>query len=359
MSPTRTPHRPALPRRQHGLTLVEFLVSITIGLLLIAAVATLIADQSASRAEVDRAGRLIENGRYGVRAITDDLQLAGYWGELSGVPTSAVLTALPDPCLRDLATLQAASQLHIQGYNAPASGAVPSCILNQRPGTDILVVRHAEPDSSSLETGGVPDLAKLTNGQLYIQTGLNAASSAFVATLNFGNTADNAANFPLVKKDKVTLATIRKVVTRIYYIANCSVEVGGGCAGADGGKPIPTLKMRELAAAGGIADWSDPVTIAEGIENLQVDYGVDTSGDGAPEGDDVDGGAIGFAAWADVMSVKVYLLARSLEKTPGFEDTKTYSMGTAAPVTPTETAYKRHVFVQSIRLVNPSARRST
>ena len=353
------PSRPPLRRHQRGLTLVEFMVSITIGLLLIAAVATLIADQSSNRAEVDRAGRLIENGRYGVRAITEDLQLAGYWGELSGVPTTAALAALPDACAKDLPTLEAASQLHIQGYNAPASGAVPGCITNQRPGTDILVVRHADPDSSSLETGGVPDLAKLSDGQLYIQTGLSAASSAFFAALKFGSAADNAANFTLVKKDKVTLATIRKAVTRIYYIANCSVEVGGSCTGADGGNPIPTLKMRELSTVGGLPEWAAAVTIAEGIENMQVDYGLDTNGDGAPEGDDVDGSGIGAAGWADVMSVKVYLLARSLERTPGFVDDKTYTLGTAGAVATTDTGYKRHVFVQSVRLVNPSARRAS
>ena len=72
MRGTHTPFRSPLGRRQRGLTLVEFLISITIGLLMVAALATLIADQSGNRAEVDRAGRLIENGRYGIRAMTDD-----------------------------------------------------------------------------------------------------------------------------------------------------------------------------------------------------------------------------------------------------------------------------------------------
>ena len=51
-------------------------------------------------------------------------------------------------------------------------------------------------------------------------------------------------------------------------------------AGADGGNPIPTLKMRELTVTGDVAGWSTPVTLAEGIENMQIDYGVDTNGDG-------------------------------------------------------------------------------
>lgn len=359
-------HRiPGGRRTQRGLTLVEFMVSITIGLLMIAAIATLIADQSGNRAEVDRSGRMIENGRYGIRAMTDDLQMAGYWGELNGVPTTASLAALPDPCSLVLANLEAASQLHIQGYDAVAAGAAPSCIANHKPGTDILVVRHADPDMSAVLTAGAPDLSKLTAGQVYVQTGLNVASSAFFSAVNVGNASatTNATNFPLVKKDKTTPANIRKFVVHIYYIAKCSVESGGSCDAGDGGKPIPTLKMLELGANAGATAWSaTPVTIAEGIENLQVDYGVDTDGDGAPNGDDVDGTGIGVADWPNVMAVKIHLLARSLEKVPGFTDDKTYAFGTSPDWTPStadEKAYKRHLFVQSVRLVNPSARRQS
>jgi type IV pilus assembly protein PilW len=116
--------------------------------------------------------------------------------------------------------------------------------------------------------------------------------------------------------------------------------------------------MVELTVAGGAASWNT-VTIAEGIENLQVDYGVDTDANGSPDGTDVSGSALTKDTWPDVMTAKVYLLARSTDKTPGFADTKTYALGTAGTVTPAtaDQGYKRHVFVQSVRLVNPSARR--
>jgi len=347
--------RHALPHRQRGLTLIEFMVSIVLGMIIVAALATLIADQSVNRAEVDRAGRLIENGRYGVRALADDLQLAGYWGELNGVPSSTALAALPDPCSLVLADVTDASQLHIQGYNAPASASVPTCISNQLSGTDILVVRHVDTDTTSL--------AALTAGQYYVQTGLNAAGTAFTATINIGSAdaATNATNFPLLKKDKVTAANVRKMVVRIYYVAKCSVESGGSCDSGDGGNPMPTLKMLELSAASGAPAWASAITIAEGIENMQVDYGLDTNADGAPDGDDVDGSALTHLNMGDVMAMKVYLLARSLEKSPGFSDEKTYVLGTAGTITPAtaDRGYKRHVFVQSVRLVNPSARRTS
>ena len=62
-------------RLQRGLTLIEFMVSIVLGMIIVAALATLVADQSVNRAEIDRSGRLIENGRYAIRALAEDLQM--------------------------------------------------------------------------------------------------------------------------------------------------------------------------------------------------------------------------------------------------------------------------------------------
>ena len=351
--------------RQGGLTLIEFMVSIVIGMLMVAALATLIADQSSNRAEVDRSGRMIENGRYAIRAMAEDVQLAGYWGEVATAPD--VPAAIPDPCSLAVADATAGMGMPVYGFNAPIAAAVPGCVgTDQLPGTDILVIRRADADSSSLETTpSVPDMAKLAAaaGQLVIQTGINtAANQNFDFRLNAASAtgSTNATMFPLVKKDLATLATIRKVLVRIYYISACSVPVGSSCAGADGGSPIPTLKMKELAVTGGVLGWNT-VTVAEGIENMQVDYGVDTDNDGAPDGVDVNGSSLDTAAkWANVMGVKIYLLARSTERSPGGPvDAKSFSLGTAGTIPAANDNYRRHVFLQSVRLVNPSARRTS
>lgn len=347
-------------RRERGLTLIEFMVSIAIGMLMVAALATLIADQSGNRNEVDKSGRLIENGRYAIRTIADDLQMAGYWGELTAMP--AMPAALPDPCSATLADLNAAMPLHVQGYAPPAAtsknGYNPTsnpavtltCLANRRPGTDVLVVRRADPDSSDVETGSVVDSAKVTNAtnatRVFLQTGLEAVGTVFTYRLDTGS--NFASNFTLLKKDKATRATLRKMVVRIYYVTDCSV-----CSGANA-DTIPTLKMRELTTGPAL---NPAITIAEGVENLQVDYGLDSDGDGAPDGADMHGHSIGPASWPDVMTVRINLLVRSLEPTPGYEDKKTYAMGLVGTTQATNDAYKRHVFVQSVRLVNPGARR--
>jgi type IV pilus assembly protein PilW len=347
-------------QRQAGMTLVEFMISIVIGMLMIAALATLIANQSSNRSEIDRSGRMIENGRYAVQAMATDIQLAGYWGELTAPPD--VPGGLPDPCSVMPANLEAAMGVDIQGYDGPATlpAALAACVTNFKSGTDVLVVRRVEPDTSAVENAaGDIDLSMVVVGQAYLQTGLDAGGQLLaVLAIAGADPAANAAAFALKKKDKVKLASLRKMVVDIYYISQCSVPVAGSCTSADGGTPIPTLKRVELGVAAGAAAFTT-VTLAEGIENLQIDYGLDTDSDGSPNGDYVNGSAFGVNDWPNVMSLRIQLLARSGEKSPGFTDLKKYVMGTASPFSPAagEEGYKRHVFVQSVRLVNPSIRR--
>src|SRR5437660_1640875 len=163
-------------RAQAGLTLIEFMISITLGMIIVAGIAVLIGSQSSARSDVDRAGRLIENGRYAIQNMVDDLQMVGYWGEISSAP--AVPGALPDPCSVTVSDLQTAMGLHVQGYDDTTfTSTTLSCVSNWKSGTDVLVVRHADPDISGVVNGSnVTDLTKLTNGQVYLQTGLTSAT---------------------------------------------------------------------------------------------------------------------------------------------------------------------------------------
>ena len=76
------------------------MISITIGLIILVALSTLFINQSRARIEMDKSNRMIDNGRYALQLLSDDLRLAGYYGEfvpVSGVP--AVPAALPRPLL--------------------------------------------------------------------------------------------------------------------------------------------------------------------------------------------------------------------------------------------------------------------
>lgn len=351
-------------RRQAGLTLIEFMVAIVIGMLMIAAMATLIANQSTNRAEVDRAGKLIENGRYAMSALVADAQMAGYWGEYNAAPGSGGSPGTLDPCDTDATHVKEDTLAHVQGYDegAAVSTLCTTSLANRKSGTDVFVIRRAEPDTTDIETGGLVDWAKVKQGQVYIQTGLNTTTQlqAKLAAGGVDQTA-NIAAFSLTQKDTTKVAKLHKVYVHVYYISKCSVGTGSGgaCTSTDdGGSPIPTLKRVDLTASGGSTSLTT-VTIAEGIENMQVDYGKDTDGDGVPDSYVSAGSLASATDWSNVMTARIYLLTRASETTPGYSDTgRTYSLGTygstSAPAG--ETGYRRHVFTQTVRFVNPAGR---
>ena len=345
------------PRRQAGLSLMELLIAISIGLFLLVGLVSVFATSNRTYLELNRSAVQIENGRFAMQLLADDVAQAGFYGRSSvQLPVPGVL---PDPCDISAAALRAAAALHLQGYDAPGSSPIAACLpdANHVPGTDILVVRRAE---SSIAAGGAPPIpaGALNEYDVYLQANADANNSANPLIAVASATPNDV--FTIKNKDGNTLAPIRKYRVHIYFVAPCSVPNGGGsvCTGAadDGGNPIPTLKRLELAVSGTTLGLQ-VIPLVEGIENFQVDYGIDTDLDGTPDGAYVTApGAV--ADWANVVAVRLSVLARNLEPSPGFTDTKSYDMGVAGMVTPGG-EFKRHVYNAIIRIVNPSARRES
>ncbi|MBI2312009.1 MAG: PilW family protein [Betaproteobacteria bacterium] len=331
-----------------GLSLVELMVALTIGLILLAGVTTLLINSSNTRRELDRSTRQLENARYAQLVIGEDIAHAGYYGQYYEVPApgeAGFPAGLVDPCSTTPATIQSTLSLPLQGYNDPATSPITGCLAaaNHRAGTDILVVRRAETKTTAM--------GSVTVGEIYLQ-------SNGIGMILAAGTATPASVFTLKKKDATTEADIRKFVTHIYFVSPCNVPASGSnCNGTtdDGGRSIPTLKRIELTASGGSATFAT-VPIAEGVENLQFDYGLDNVGtaDGSPDA---------FAAapssttdWNNVMAVRVNVLARNTEPTPGYTDTKSYTLGSVS-VAADNAPYKRHVYSRLVRAVNPGSRR--
>ncbi|MFN2644776.1 MAG: PilW family protein [Burkholderiales bacterium] len=339
-----TANRPTHRHSARGFSLVELMISMTIGLLLLTALATIFANSSRGQREAALSAQQIENGRYAIDLVSEDVRHAGYWGYYGA--TDNPPGAMPDPCALDAGSLITAMPMYVQGYNAPV-GTLPSCLpaANYLAGTDILVVRHA----ATVVAG-----ALAPNG-MYMQSTPVAQLVGTPAT-TFGLTVRDGTGASIA-------APLRAYETHIYFVSPCSVPAGATCtASDDGGKPIPTLKRLELAV-----DPNDGVLkmitipLVEGIENFQVDYGIDSDGDGAPDGGAyvADPGAI--ANWTRVVAVQVYVLARNTDKSTDYTDSKTYSLGTAGTITPSASAlqYRRHVYASLMRVKNPSERLET
>lgn len=344
---------------QAGLTLVELMVALAIGLLLLVGLVAMFATSNRTYVELGRAAQQIENGRFAVQLLTDDLALAGHYGRFSS--PLAVPGVLPDPCEKtSVSALRAAAAFALQGYDAPASSPL-ACIpaANHVAGTDILVVRRADSRTAAGNSATIPG-GSLVAAEVYLQANADPNNSANPLIAVAGATPQSV--FTLKNKDDTNFAPVRKYHVHIYFVAPCSIPAGGGsvCTGAndDGGAPIPTLKRLELRVdSSGTALDMYAVPLVEGIENFQIDYGIDTSGDGVPDGVYVTQPAA-IADWANVVALRLNVLARNTESSPGYVDGKTYDMGIAGTLTPGG-AFKRHVYNTVIRVVNPSSRRET
>jgi type IV pilus assembly protein PilW len=333
-------------RRGRGFSLVELMVTLTLGLFLTLGLVQLYASSNESYDALSQAAQQIENGRYAIEVIENDLKHAGYYGQYGFA--AAAGAALPDPCeLANLAAVRDAIPFYIQGYDAPGTSPLP-CIdaANYVPGTDVLVVRRV----STMTTA----LAALTVNEIYMQANADSANP-LNPVLDLGH---NAAAFALLRKDGTSPAEIRKYLVRIYFVSPCSVPASGTqcTAAADGGRPLPTLKRLNLTVNPGTGDLEmQTESIAEGIENLQIDYGVDSTGDGVPDGSLRTAPAT-VEDWGNVTAAQLYVLARNLKFSAGHIDAKTYNLGVAGTVAPADN-FRRHLFTAQVRLVNPAGRR--
>jgi type IV pilus assembly protein PilW len=334
---------------QRGLSLIEMMISITLGLIILAGLTAIFVSNSRARSEIERSNRQIENGRHALQLLSDDIQLAGYYAEFD--PSALTLPlALPDPCATDLATLRGALPLHVQGYDN--ASVIPSCLSDVKPGTDILVIRRA----STCEAG-FGDCDPIASNQTpYFQASLcsspaelnfvivnNSSYSGHIYTLD-----TSPSSMTLHKRDCTTIAALHRYRTHIYFIANNN----------NPGDGIPTLKRAELSAGPAFTI----VPLVDGIENLQLQYGIDLPTiDGTPDSYNAAPAAVGD--WAAVVSVRINLLARNTEKTSGYNaSAKTFTLGYDAGgalisfTPPAGDNYKRHAYQSEVRMNNPAGR---
>lgn len=340
--------RPTSLHSQRGFSLPELMIAATIGLVILAGMSTLFVNNSRAQAEVEKANRQVENGRFAIQTLAADLRNAGFYGEFD--PTVlASPAALPDPCALTIAALKEALPLPVQGIDDAEQNAL-DCLPGLKGGTDVVVVRR-----TATCVAGAPGCAPVSDGGPFFQaslcdslTELGSGNSANYYALGLTTTGLDR-HKRNCKGTAPALADVRRYLTYIYYIA----------ANDRAGDGVPTLKRTEVGASG-TALATSTVALVNGIENLQLEYGLDTGNDGIA--DSFTAAPASVAAWRQVVSVKLNLLARNIERTAGHSDGRTYVLGLDAagdPVQagPMEDAYKRHVFQSLVALPNPAGRR--
>jgi type IV pilus assembly protein PilW len=127
----------------------------------------------------------------------------------------------------------------------------------------------------------------------------------------------------------------------IYYIRQFANTPGDG---------IPTLCRKVLR---GVGPGMITECLATGIENLQIEYGIDTTQNGQPN---VWLSSPSLVQMQNVVSARVFLIARTTEIDTRYVNTKTYSISNTPDLVPNDNFHRRvfstSVSIQNIRTMN-------
>lgn len=344
-SPTKT------SRKQQGLTLVELMIAMTIGLLLLGGIIAIMISSRQTYRVNEALSRMQDNARYAFQLMSRDIRMAGYFGCVGSDVTPTNNLETPTSYLWDFSKA-------IQGYESTSasawSPAPDSSVLSPLGGADIIVVRGVLGDGSSGPTkvvdqpGGTPpgsaDLKVAANsgliaGDVVMVTDCLAAAVFQVTNFNpastgFDNVVHNSGSIAGIVPGNSTKALgqeytggeILKVSTRAYYLRN----------NADG---RPALYRKT-----GLADAEE---LVEGVENMQIEYGEDTNGDFTA---DVYSKADAVTSMNKVVSVRIRLLMQTIDDNIASEK-QPYIYNSATATTPDDRRL-RQVYSTVITLRN-------
>ena len=346
-------------RKQQGISLVELMISITIGLILMTGVVQLFLSSRATFSTQQALSRVQETGRLAMEFLADDIRMAGYMGCMS---RNLAFTNT----LNNANSLQYDFGVAIEGLDdvgATVAAEYPADILE---GTDALVVRSADGNSvgvtrnndsaqlfavntgvaascddkeasfSGLCENDILVVSDCSKARVFQVTGLSSVGSGNVE-INVNHSGDASATVVPGNAEKSwggnsnseetfgPDSAIVKMNTSIYY-------VGAGTSGT------PSLWQQ---VNGGTAQ-----ELLEGVQDMQLLYGRDTSGDSIPDAYEEADVITAANAWENVSSVRVQLLVQSTDDNV-LEDAQPYTFNAVTNNAPGDRRL-RQVFINTV-----------
>lgn len=293
------------------MTLIELMVAMTLGLLIVLGVTTLFSQNRQSYRQDEMIARMQEDARFALNAMVDDIQLAGFWADVFDPSSVArddeVVNGTVD-CSGTTAWLYVATQPAVVYDHAASTNIadVFDCIpnANRQANTDAIAMNRVEGQSNAAMTFADTIYLK-SNGTQGVLLGSAMADTTITGTINYW-----------------------RYTPKVYYVRNHADTAGDG---------VPTLCMFEMPAEA-YPDLEE-TCIAEGVESLQMEYGIDTDTDGVANLY-IDNPTTSQLQ-SRLVSVRLHLLMRSVEPDFNYTNNKTYSLGNLTSYAPGDNFYRR------------------
>ena len=335
------------PRRaranQRGLSMVELMIAMAIGLVITASVLTAYVSASRNFAMDERYARMQENARYALRVLGEDLLMADFWGQTistDNISTSLAVTA--GDCGQAMTLYSADNAFLYNNYHDGAATAhfAPCAAIsaNRQGSSDVLVIKRVEGTPTA---GAFIDVADVDGDGDTTETITTGGGSLQLNTVYLrtngttGSLIDDASS----ANPPTTGWSDWRYIPRAYFVRDFLKTAADG---------VPALCRLDIDGK----NLSELSCLAEGVEDLHVEFGLDT---------DTDGDANRYTAtptaaeMETVISARVYLLMRSATTVPFYTNSKAFQLG-GESVAAANDGYLRNVFTTTVALRNAASR---
>jgi Tfp pilus assembly protein PilW len=319
---------------QAGFSVVELMVALALSMTLGVAVISVFTNNSYSFNQDENVARMQDDARHALRELSFEISMAGHYAELH-VPD----TVTPDASLSVGIDCGPAGDINwiYRTVEAGTGNTMSISAIDNASNADVAAAHSCFAAGELLEGTDVVSIKRVAGGE-------SAALLAGGVYLRTNGTVGLLFRAPVPAAPTVVVALPRadwQYRPSIYYIRQFANVPGDG---------IPTLCRKTLRGAG-----PDMLTecLATGIENMQIEYGIDTSEDGHPN---VYSSNPTLAEIQDVVAARIFLLARTTNIDTRYTNTKTYSISNAPDFVPADSFHRRvfstNVSIQNIRSMN-------
>ena len=314
--------------KQHGDIFVSTLVQGDIGLFVTAAILSVFISSHGITTETNAVSDKNENGVFAMQILSRDLQRSYYFAQASGdnrefwrgVPGSVNGACIDSAGNGPFPKGSPASFRALWGGKVVVPGFVMACLddgdnsTELTVGNDYIVISRAR---------GFPQKSDFKVDRYYLEIGVDSIQVKAGSDPSLGS------------------QSAWEYVNHVYFI--------------DKKDNIPRLRRLTLTTAGIL----DEGVVAEGIENMQILYGVDAvhvnQRDGAID-KFLQASDLSVSDWdtGRIIALQIFLLVRAIKPTAGYNGQADFQLGAVTVSTANNDNYKRQVLSRVIKFTNSS-----
>jgi type IV pilus assembly protein PilW len=324
--------------RQNGLSLIELMVAMIIGIFLMLGAVTVYNQSRNTYRASEALARLQEVGRLAMDVVETDLRMANYWGMNADAtfiinragpsePQPSAFTngqwAIVSACGGAGSNWAIDLDKYLDGSNnsyglscSAPSGYTPIAT------SDVLIIRRAsDVIPTTLDTNRVYVQSSRIQGELFVPSCASPTNASCIPP----------GFLPPVSQSRLLEASA-------YYVTNRSTLR----------TDVPALRRKRLSNINDASNGYTDDEIVSGIEDMQIRFGIDTNGDTNVDSY-VNPGAVGGA---DVISATIWLRVRSEDRDFSHTDGRSYQYADMASAFTPNDNYRRIVISKTILLRN-------